>query len=533
MRPLGVMKRWRLKMPVTGFFRVAPLWKSVSKMKIWRLERWANGVSRAEVSALSIVMTVLLALMIVYWAGPGASLLVGGGPEAGGSQGDVTEGAEAGLPGEGAAQGSDVVASGGASAGSQTTGSSRQGKGSEAGGGTVLGNTDQGVTATQVKIGFIIANLGGLQASGQAQGLREDVREVIQAYVDNVNKTGGISGRKVVPVVTEADPLNANTVAAACVFMGEQEKVFAVVDPLLTDPCFALKYKIPHTTENLQRQQDLLARAPYEASTYINGDRSDVNWVYGARDAGFFQQSYDGRPAIFGLLGHASSQPGHIEQTLKPALESIGVKIAAEYRITPNPAQAAGEMPQAVLAMKDKNVTRMFISAGFLDVTNFLNQAEAQDFHPKYFASDLGSHTQDFQAQNFNPRQWEDSQAITSTRSGQTAAGKPMSANTKKCSDMLVAAGRPGITTEADLIGVTYCDTFFLVVNPARAAGPNLTRLAWGAALQGLGEFPSAYTDKSIFRPRKFDGGDTIAYIRWRGSCRCWIQVSDFKPGFS
>jgi hypothetical protein len=181
--------------------------------------------------------------------------------------------------------------------------------------------------------------------------------------------------------------------------------------------------------------------------------------------------------------------------------------------------------------MKQAGVTRMFLSVGFIDVNNFLNQAESQGFRPRYFASDVGSHTQDFQAKNFNPKQWDGTEGVTSTYSGATAAGKAMSSPTKACSDILTAAGLPGIKNEGDLIAITYCDTFFLMVAAAKAAGPNLTRAAWGQAVQKLGQFPSAYTAQSKFGPGKFDGGDKVARIKWKASCLCWNQTSDFKVG--
>lgn len=519
-------------------------------MTVWhRLRRWVAGISKTEVAALSVTMTLLASSLVVSSVWDIGTVDRLGAADQGGTGGDsaATDGTGPidgtavpsgsatpdGIGGSGAISGSGPSTPGRVGPPSSLTGPT-SGPGSSPAPGAPLRATDQGVDSSQVKIGFVINNLGGLQASGQAQGQRDDVRQVIAAYVDYVNKTGGIAGRKVTPEIVEQDPLNPNTVQAACVELGEQKKVFGVVDPLSTAPCYALKYKLPHTTENLQRTQDLLKRAPYEASTFINIDRTDRNWVYGANDAGFFQTAYDGRPATFGLLAHANTEPGpgHVEQVLKPALRDIGVKIAAEYRITPNPARAASEMAQAVLAMKQANVTRMFLSVGFLDVTNFLNQAEAQEFRPKYFASDLGAHTQNFQAQNFNPKQWENTQAITSTHSGQSAAGKPISPATKQCSDILKAAGLPGIKDEGDLIGITYCDTFFLMVQAARNVGPELTRRAWGAALQGLGDFPSAYTARSNYRRDKFDGGDDVAYIRWRSSCRCWVQTSNFKRGF-
>jgi ABC-type branched-subunit amino acid transport system substrate-binding protein len=518
-------------------------------MITWRrLRRWLDSISKLEVASLSMAFTLLAALTVAYplqaprTAGDDTGLsATGAGQDSGGFDSDAGSGldpngaasaaggAGAGGNGSGAA-GPSGLGGNGTGGGAGTTGTTRPG------GPTVpLRATDQGVDATSVKVGFVINNLGGLQQSGYAQGLRGDARQVIQAYVDKVNATGGLSGRKVAPVIAEQDPLNANSVQAACVQLGEQDKVFGVVDPLSTDPCYALKYKLPHTTENLARRTDLLKRAPYEASTFINVDRSDVNWVHEAQAAGFFAKEYDGRPPVFGLLAHVNTEPGpgHVEQTLKPELDRAGVRIAAEYRITPNPAKAATEMAQAVFAMSQAGVTRMFLSVGFLDVANFLNQADGQNFFPKYFASDLGAHTQDFQAANFNPHQWDGTEGVTSTHSGQSAAGKPLSAEAKACSAILEAAGLPGIKDESDLVGITYCDTFFLLVAAARAVGPELTRKAWGQALQRLGPFPSAYSALSVFAPNKFDGGDKVARVRWKSSCRCWVQESDFKQGYA
>ncbi|HZQ26134.1 MAG TPA: hypothetical protein VFA94_00425 [Acidimicrobiales bacterium] len=519
-------------------------------MNTWRrLIRWLDSISKVEVASLSVALTLLVAATIAYplraqrTLNDSGTTGVAAGPD-GSTDGTAVDGSGGTGAGGGLnPDGTPVAGNGGtgAAGGPGGPGSGPGGTptsavpGTPGGGSAPLRATDQGVDAQQVKVGFVINNLGGLQASGYAQGLRSDVKQVIQAYVDKINNTGGLSGRKVLPVFAEQDPLNANSVQAACVQLGEQDKVFGVVDPLSTDPCYAVKYKLPHTTENLTRKQALLDRAPYEASTFIDIDRSDVDWVREAASAGFFKTEYDGRAPVFGLLADMSTDPGpgHVEQTLKPELDKAGVKIAAEYRIDPNPAKGATQMAQAVLAMKQAGVTRMFLSTGFLQVANFLNQAQSQQFFPKYFASDLGAHTQDFQAQNFNPNQWDGTQGVTATHSGQTAAGKPISPQTKACSDILVAAGVPGVKDESDLIAITYCDTFFLLTTAARAVGPNLTRKAWGQALQKLGAFPSAYSELSIFGPNKFDGGDKIARVQWHASCRCWQQISDFKPGFA
>src|SRR3954467_12133124 len=109
--------------------------------------------------------------------GPASAAPQQGGTAAGASSG-------AGLPGAtsvGAAGSSGTSGPGGAMA--------------------ALKATDQGVTATTVKLGIVLLDIQKLEPLGFAQPhfTPNEQRDRFQFFIDEVNKKGGLSGRKITP----------------------------------------------------------------------------------------------------------------------------------------------------------------------------------------------------------------------------------------------------------------------------------------------------------------------------------------------
>src|SRR5581483_4932470 len=90
--------------------------------------------------------------------------------------------------------------------------------------------SDQGVTPDTIKVGFLLVSFANLDAAGFAFGQRQDREAAIKAYVDDVNKRGGIHGRKVVYTIVKSDPFNAAANRQACIKLTTDEKVFAVLN---------------------------------------------------------------------------------------------------------------------------------------------------------------------------------------------------------------------------------------------------------------------------------------------------------------
>lgn len=516
-----------------------------------KLRLWARNAPPAHVAVTSaaalLVAVVLVAAVLPGPKGGRADQYTAPGVIAGngrtGPAGDtgpqrrqaVDSGSTAPSGGVGAAP-----VPGGASGGlvqSGSAGSTGGGSGSSVGGGA--GPTgasvqrtasDQGVTAETIKVGFLIPNTAGLGTAGAAAtNSRTDLPAVIKAYVDAVNRSGGVAGRKVVYVTTEADPVNASSQQAACIKLATDEKVFAVFDTASTlgvaQNCYAQKGVILTTTasqtnseQNFQRNGGLLA------SSGASQNRVLKNWTDLALAAGFIAP---GKGKLGILSTECAPDPDAIDGDFKPYLKEKGIAYL-DVRLSCDLGTAQQQVAGAVLQFRQAGVDRILPSAIFVTVNNFLQAAEAQQYRPTYFCSDMWGLCLDIFTSKFPSSQWDKTRGFTFSHSGEDKAGAPLTPAVQRCSKMLTDAGVPGVTEQMgkDAGAVAICDSFFLWVTAMRNAPPNPRRANFPNALAAVGDrWESAYAGRAVFGPGKFDGGDDYAPVQWSGGCSCYTKT--------
>jgi ABC-type branched-subunit amino acid transport system substrate-binding protein len=516
-----------------------------------QLRLWLAEAPASQVVATTLVIGAVVALLVasLYPSDDGAGTTLdaaGGSFSADGASGDGGVGGDGGsgtdVLGDGTEAGGGTAGLGGAG-GRSGTGGTGGGSGGSAGGAPVrLTASDTGVTADSIKVGFLVVNLAGLNATGQALGLRGDIEQVIDAYVAEVNKAGGINGRKVVAVKRRTDTTSQGDGIAACTQMLEDEKVFGVVDTFATvyqavQRCFTIDGKAPFSHSYLLSEAFQAAGGGYDVGAPRNIDRAAREWVAGAKADGFLK----GGENVGVITDTCEPSHGVVRDVLVPGIKAAGAGSVKQVDIDCDTSSQSSQVPNAVLQLKVAGVTHMFLAVSFLAATNFTINADSQAWRPKYFVSDFYGLTTDLFSKNFSPNQFDGVHAVTSTYSGQQAAGRPISAGAKKCGDMLVRHGLPGISDinrDAEALGI--CDQFVDVfVAAAKEAGPNLTRPGWAQAVGRLGKLEVASNDSTTFRPGKYSGGDTIASIEWRADCPyaayrpspCWVALTGFRPG--
>ena len=84
-------------------------------------------------------------------------------------------------------------------------------------------------------------------AAGAANTNHGDYEKSYQAVIDDLNKHGGINGRKVVPVIAGIDPLGTAPAQETCLKFTEDDPVFAAVGFFNADVplCYAEKHDTP------------------------------------------------------------------------------------------------------------------------------------------------------------------------------------------------------------------------------------------------------------------------------------------------
>lgn len=502
-----------------------------------RIRLWARHAPAWQV-AFTAVMSVLLAAALVALVlpgdtgdhhGPTEALAATGG--SGSNQATVEGASDAAATGPGAtAAATGATATGGGAL--TRTGAAKSSTGAAGATGASgpaavkLTASDVGVTPATVKIGFLIAQVGGLDQAGFALGLRTDMEAVIKAYIDDLNAHGGVAGRQVTYVTTKVDPLTPSNQRAACLSMTEDQKVFAVLDSASTlgaqELCYGAEHHTPYFDTGLSTvNADYVKQSfPYQVSTSQDGTRQVVNWANYVGSRGAFTGHKLGV-----LADDCAPDPDIVNHDLKPAL--------AKYSVDPfvvtlscDSSTAQQQIPNAVLQMRRAGVDLVFPGTIFTNVQVFLQAASAQQWHPKYSASDWYGMSLDLFTAHFPTDEWNGTQAVTSSHGGEVKAGKPLPPPIVGCNKVLAKENVPPITDyNGDSEALVHCDSVRLFAAAMAKAGANPTRLSWANAVQQLGAFDTGFTASATFKPGKVEGGDSLALAQWSGDCSCYTQI--------
>jgi hypothetical protein len=313
--------------------------------------------------------------------------------------------------------------------------------------------------------------------------------------------------------------------------MTEDEKVFSVIEAGSTIGVAANCYP-DHQTPFLYgaaqtTSEDFFRKGGgYLVAANSSGTRALQNWASFAQEAGFLAAG-QGKLGI--LDDECAPDPEMFDKTLKPMLTAMGVAFF-EVRLSCDLQTQPQQVPAAILQMRQNGVDRVLLAVIFSTAQVFTQQAQAQQWKPKYSCSDLWGLCQTVFDKNFDPNQWDRVQGYTHSHTGEEAAGIPYNAAVLRCSQILEEAGLPAITDEngVDSAVVSLCDHFSLWLKVARSLPTNFTRADWVKGLEQLGSWDSAYSQLATFGPGKYDGGDGYATVEWHRECTCFHQI---KPG--
>ncbi len=225
-------------------------------------------------------------------------------------------------------------------------------------------------------------------------------------------------------------------------------------------------------------------------------------------------------------------QPGNSETVTAGAvatLERLGYEVTHRVDLSADGNTAISQIPVAIQEMRSRNVDRIFLLTNFLFTTTFVQQADQQGYRPEYFATDWQAQTQDISV-SLVPTTFR-ATAITTTRVGEWRAGTPEPEVDASCRRTYVEAGgddRQPSDGNSYQAMTTACGLLNLLTRAAAAAGPNLTRQAFTAAMQGIGPVALPNFGGASFAAGKFDAADLIRTVVYQPDCRCWLPTDGF-----
>jgi ABC-type branched-subunit amino acid transport system substrate-binding protein len=493
-----------------------------------------RGTYGALLGAGALVLAVGLLIPFVV-AEPPKQSLVSAGPSAAPTDGTTGTGTTGGALPSGApvasAAPTATAAPGATTGGSTGTGTT--------GGGLFGGSTgsvppvaqrkasDIGITPTAIKLGILIPQDNSSEGGTSFSDVIGHPKDQWNAYVNAVNAKGGILGRKIQPVFREYDGLDLDAQRAACVYLTEQAKVFAIVnsggfygDPIL---CVTQQHKTPFLGQAGEALDFYQKSKRLYFSTTPNKDRVLQNMVAAAARDGV----YKGK--TIGLLSREGIDAIPVDRSLKPALAAHGIKVAYEARISADDSAAQSQIPLEVQQMKSKNVDFIMLTTGLIVANVFVQQADSQRYTPQYMTSDFASGGADIYTIGM-PASFAGSITYTALRTGEARAGMAEPAHDAACRKTYEKhSGKALDRTGSEYsLTVTACGIMNELVVGMTKAGVNPTRKLLSTALQSIGSWDVPFSGAGSWSRNKFDAPDVVRRGSWKSDCRCWMPVGPF-----
>jgi ABC-type branched-subunit amino acid transport system substrate-binding protein len=410
------------------------------------------------------------------------------------------------------------VSSGGRAAGGRTGG--RTGAAVAGSGGTVPRVGAGGATGP-IKIGVEYQEI--VQGCTEIAVVCPDTREFADAVIADLNKRGGIRGRRVQHVYFGyGDGTNfVGEEQASCTLFTEDHDVVAVVGKSFghTDSFLSClgQAGVPYIESGvMQHDAEDLRRFPlYFNPANIRLDRAGVLMVDGLAAQGFFVKG-----ARVGLLTFDGAAYDRANEALAAALARHGVQLVETAKIGHDISVQATEAQQAVLRLKLARADRVLVR--YVNFQFFAHAAEGQGYRPAYgLASDIFP---DDTQQTSPPDQFHGAKGVgwwpaTDVRD----PGDPAQlGRTARCLKIVREAGVPTPEGNALRIAQITCETIWLVEEAAaRSAGLDGEQLRVG--IEALGNsFVPASTFASRLGPGRHDGAGGLRYFAFDEGCSCF-----------
>lgn len=261
----------------------------------------------------------------------------------------------------------------------------------------------RGVTATTITVGVsYTANVqqanGAMGAAGITNG---DEHAQVSVIVADINRHGGIAGRRLVVVfhaidATTSPTTKANEAQAECTFWTQDQQVFAVIATSAAaedaKPCIT-KAGVPYISSFwLFTDDDMVGRSLSFELEALNLDRYGEALAQSLQDGGW----YGGWDTSTGAAGPSPVKTGILtvdEPSLNKVVDHILVPAMARAGHAPSSAdivrvsaggEALAQAQAAVLKFRADNVTHVVITDQAATLTlAFANTAGSQQYYPR------------------------------------------------------------------------------------------------------------------------------------------------------
>jgi ABC-type branched-subunit amino acid transport system substrate-binding protein len=389
-----------------------------------------------------------------------------------------------------------------------------------------------GVTATEVRVGFIVIDQTRLNATlGFTSPDSGDPTAQINALAAEVNRSGGIAGRNLVPVVRTYDALTDSVAneEKLCRAFTEDDRVFAVVlNGMFQEtarPCYAAK-------KTLMLDQTLYPIDTEEAASLAPYLYQPSLPEYGQLLAGLAEamraEKFLTKSTRLGVIGIDTAQNRRVaEKELLPTLKSLGATPVDIQWVDPtSSATLQAGQNQAILSFKERKVDRVVLVGGSRLLAFLLTIAIPQKYFPAYAVTTFDN--PEFVATQ-NPEAMQGALGISVLPGADLSSGElefPFGKGEQRCLDVLAAAGEKFEKRENARQATLYCDAVFLLQRAFDGAEDEpVTAASFAERVAQIGPFENASNYATEFTPGHFAGAAGYRPIRFDEGCSCFQLV--------
>ncbi len=424
--------------------------------------------------------------------------------------------------------------------------------------------SSRGVTGSAISVVFPVVSLNSLAGK---EGFAQDAEygeqaKAINFYVNQINKSGGINGRKIHPVITNYDPTDESSMRALCKTWTEgSPAAFAVLDGIgaWTGDNQLCVTQEGHTP--MIGQWSTVTNWTNQGSPYLWWTGPDqsvilqavVNW-------GLSNDLLGGNHKVGVVVGDRASDQLALKQYLLPDLRRAGVT-ATVKTIASDPNDSATTNTQAPLViqqLRSAGVTSVIPLIPFNVFYPVLAAETSQDYFPKLLLSDYESSIES--ALGLIPIPYEKALDGQEGLTVQTLGGGTTASNftgplgydpgVKACwipwhkAYPQIPAGATTDYLEQQGPVVGWCQVITLFAAAAKAAGRNLDRRTFVTALSKIRNFPGTATPVLSYSATKHYGPTQYKIVRLHNNvpptsaCQltsqgkaqgtCWVTVQPF-----
>jgi ABC-type branched-subunit amino acid transport system substrate-binding protein len=461
--------------------------------------------------------------------GAGASTGAEDDASGGGASGDGLRSPEVAEPADGGSSNGQDGTAGGGGGGGDGNGSGSSGGGGDGG---RLTASDRGVSEETIRLGVLVMDTGGAGNIGiGVAGINPQAQqEAWQAFIDEVNDRGGVGGRMIEPVYRVYDVLSQESMRSACLYLTQDERVFAVVD----SGGFFGAAVLCVTDEN-------------ETPLLVTGSTGIPTELFDRSHGRLFTLFMDGRRAMYNLANEAhklgaldgrtigiltDERPGQPETTehLERALGRLGYEVAYTASLDADLSTGASRVPIEVQQMRSAGVDAVILIGSIVYANQFAQTADSQRWYPQYFVTDWQNGSTDVYGQPM-PDSYDGAIAISAVRTNEEKVDLPEPSDSAAC--MQVHRERTGTRVErgSNEYGsyIRSCTIIELFEAAAGDAGSQLTRAGFLDALAGQGKMSLGELGPGSFTPEKHNAADHVRTLRWRSDCRCYLPQDRFR----